>query len=892
LLKRRKGEKKMKLSILISIVMIAIAASLVIPTYAFVVPPNPTSANSNSQWELFGPHVQGILITIYDSTTSEWNDMNLGKIDITDWALDATHLSLWGTPNNAISEANYGGDNGYFLIDINNNDTYCPSDSGPYYMNPTGAWLGNPTWAADSLALREAIAYCVNHSYITQFSAGLDLPIYTPMPLYMAYVEPTIYPGAGNSSLTWTNPSIPGDADLAAAVTILNAAGFTIDPVTGWRIDPRTGKDLTPLIFYARTGDRNTIGVDVNTNLNLIGIPTTFTGNEPRSAVTGPVFAQQYFNLYTGGWTGIGPDPDYVCDLYNSSNYYHPGSPENYNNVHYPQTDQWASATKLALDIPSGTQDVYNFQYYYAYYVAGVPMYSTTGVKAFKNVPSETSTSMAAVTPPPDGDWCDVVNQKSVGANSWWSTLDMETYGNLYPALNISYGFSSSITLQNIVYAQWFWDDEVLGRIYDGGWARDPYTLVYSPTTGVPQLFKNFTVGTWVDPITHATKTSVIVTLRPDVYWQDGQPVTIADVYYSLIQISNQLLAKGFPPPWWYTTVEYMQSVEILDDYNIEVLLSVQSAWAAGWVAGALVLPMHIWQPIVAASISPSNNPVVQGTTPDPNIIGTGPYRWVSGIGTGVGTDVTVYLEANTPGSVVHGITSPGYYLWCPIYVDLDTPNHVAKINILPSQTSTTVNIIVTFRNEWLGGTLDGSWWLLTSSTLAGVNSNAATVVASGSDLPLTPVSPYPLGISYQTVVPITLGKKTLTYVKLAFHIETPPTLTLEEDWNGTTYTYNVPNPWISQWQNTTMPIWVTIKEDIAGSNIYTVMYPTVAATSAMTANAPSPDLKVDVKDIAAAAKAFGSVPGSPTWNAAADPLGLYKIDIKDIADIAKQFGY
>ncbi len=54
----------------------------------------------------------------------------------------------------------------------------------------------------------------------------------------------------------------------------------------------------------------------------------------------------------------------------------------------------------------------------------------------------------------------------------------------------------------------------------------------------------------------------------------------------------------------------------------------------------------------------------------------------------------------------------------------------------------------------------------------------------------------------------------------------------------------------------------------------------------------PTPDGKVDIKDIAVAAKAFGTIPGQPAWNVVADVNKDYKIDIKDIAGIAKQFGY
>jgi len=54
----------------------------------------------------------------------------------------------------------------------------------------------------------------------------------------------------------------------------------------------------------------------------------------------------------------------------------------------------------------------------------------------------------------------------------------------------------------------------------------------------------------------------------------------------------------------------------------------------------------------------------------------------------------------------------------------------------------------------------------------------------------------------------------------------------------------------------------------------------------------PSPDFKVDIKDIAYAAKAFGSHPGHERWSPFADISCDYKIDIRDIAMIASKFGW
>jgi ABC-type transport system substrate-binding protein len=765
---------------LIVALLLGVLAVAIVPAYGWVIPPNP--AGEDSKYELYGPHVKGIIIRVYADTTTEWTDMNNGHLDIEDWPLDSAWVTFFGAVSGPFTEANYGGEAGYYILDINNNATYSWTDAGPFVHNPTS-----------ELPLRQAIAYAVNRSYLVQFTGGQALPIYTPMPTYMTgYINLDIAPGHPAQALTYSDlrnlPASAGNCDLEAANAILDANGYTIDG-SGWRIDPvsqgGTGAELN-LIFYSRNGIRGDMGDNIAMNLMYLlhikntGLTVGYT-HVPRAMVTGPVLAQEYFNLYTGIWTGYGPDPDYLCDLYNGSNYYHPGSPPNYDGINYPETNANATTIKLAPTVAIGTQATLDFQYWFAHYAAAVPLWSYSGVKAYKNVPVDMNST---------GNWTDLVNQKGFGVNSWWSTLDMEQEGNLYPNSYANYGFSSTVTLQNIVYAQWYWDLEVLGKIYDCGARRDPMTLA----SWVPQLYKNWTMGTWTDPSTHEVKASVTITLRPDVCWQDGQPVTIADVNYTLVEISKDLLAKGFPPPWWYPTVQYMRSADVIDDYNIRILLDVNSAWAVGWVIGSTIIPEHIWKPIVDASISPSNNPVIQGVTPDANIIGTGPFRWVSGVGAIIGDQIV--LKANTPGSLVHGITSPGYYQYYPVYVDINPDRGLSGIAIGSNATEVISNVTITSRNLWWGGSLNLSKYVYVDGVLQPGHPIIKTLATYN-------MSVYP----NVDAADVELEHFTLAtgvhYVKVAEFFN-----------NGT---------WAGNWVNATLPLYVnTVSIDVAVSRITT----------------------------------------------------------------------
>jgi len=851
----------MRKALLISIAMVALLAMTIVPTYAFVIPPNPSGEDNN--YELYGPHVKGLNIIVYSDTTAEWNAMSSGALDLEDWALDPQHVASYGTTGGPFTEVNTS-DVYYFILDINNNATFTPSDSIPGTHNPTS-----------ELPLRQAITYCVNRSDIVALSGGSAIPIYTPMPTYMAgYVNTQIAPGQSLENLTYGGLY----GNLTAANAILDANGYTIDG-SGWRIDPvsqgGTGAELN-LIFHSSWpyAMRGLASQDINTALNSVHIRTAFYNHATRDRSTiNQIFYQEYFNLYIDGWV-VGPDPDYLCDLYNGSNYYHPGSPPNYDGINYADLNLDLTTIKLAPTLAIGTAATLDAQVKFAEHAAAVPLWCESVSTAYKNVPVEGG-----------GNWTNLVNERGTGVHSWWSTLDKYQQGNLYPDKYANYGFSSWVEVQNIVYVQWFWDQEVLGRIYDSGAARDPMTFA----SWVPQLYKSWTVGTWSDPSAGGeNKTSVTITLRPDIYWQDGQPFTAADVYYTLVEISKDLLAKGFPPPSWYPTVQYMRSVEIIDDYNIQILLDVQSVWAVGWVIGSVAIPKHIWKPIVDASTVGSTNPRnADAVTPEPYVIGTGPFRWYSGVGGASGQ--IIVLVANSPGSSAPdpatGLTpiiSPGYYFFNPVYVDVNPPGGLSKVNISPTAPNANVPVTITLRDMDTRDSLTVNKYVYLNGVLQ---------PGFPHDVTLAPMLPWnvtymypadPLGSANVETLTLTLAKKTLTFIKVAVHVKGPATLADGEA-----------NPWISTWVNVTIPIWVTIAKDISGTTLYDVLgYTGPAYPAYLKSEAPAPDLKVDGKDIAGAALAFGTVPGDPRWNTVADLNHDFKVDGRDIAQVALNFGY
>jgi ABC-type transport system substrate-binding protein len=904
--------------ILLSIALLSMLMISAFPVKAWVYP----DGSEDTRFELYGPHIAGILCKLYANEQAEWTAMDNDELDFEDWPLTAAWVEAW-QDDPRFQLKNYGGEAGYFILDMNKyGDLLLPNDDPNPAIDPE---MGLNVMTIRSF--RQALACMVNRTYIVDvITLGFGLPMYTPVPTYMTtFVHPDIKPGGSLENITYGGMN----KDVARAIEYLEDDGFLYIPAEyPDRFYDKNGNDHYDvgeeftIIFYSRSDSLERLEFADDYVIELRDVLHICVDYRPRDRAecSNKVFGAKEFHLYTGGWIFIGPDPDYLYDLYHSTMYWHPGKPPNYGDGFDLALDFYADNIKFATTVEAGQTAAYDFQKRFAELAWAVPLWCASGVKAYRRVP---------VNEPGPMEWKGVVNQVGFGMNSFWTFLNLMKECEFYPPIYATYGFkTTTIDWLNPVYAEWYWDWEVLGKIYDGCAARNPYDLGIF----VPQLAKEWTVGLWKDPNTQEMKSKVRITLRPDLYWQDGTPVTIADLAYTWVESVDALLEKDLIPPWWYPTVQYFRSFYIIDPLNVEILLDVQSVWAVGWVIGTVVIPKHIWKPIIDSSTQLNN--IVHNPQPDPNVIGTGPFRFVQYI-----PEDKCELVANTPGSIVHSVTSPGYWQYYPVHVNIETTDYRVKFD--PGYPNTQMNVSwnVAVRLFWLNQStagfvnytanvyIDGllydilsswvyphyvyeeeawnqttvninnprgSWWsrqyhgtarykcvdwidgwpfdgqLGWCDTIVlkqyGCNNTYRGHVASFS--PATGKMVWgnisEIGRIYSD--PITLLSKCKHEIRIAVHINGPPMLDIEH-----------PNPWLCQWINVTIPIWITIKQDVGGA-----MY---------LGKVPAPDCKVDGKDIAYASSAFNTVPGMKKWSPVADITGDYKVDGKDIANIAKYYG-
>jgi ABC-type transport system substrate-binding protein len=634
---------------------------------------------------------------------------------------------------------------------------------------------------------------------------------------------------------------------------------------------------LVTIMFYIRSDHpgRKWIGETLTTEMEMCNLKVDPI-EENSGACYVDVMVNKNFHLYTGGWS-LSAQPDYLI-LWDWAYYWHPGFCYDYGGCNDALFNYAADGIMAANSQAEAVAMALLAQFRQAYMVLGAPVYCVSGNKAYwrwntgGNAWDETDGAPGGGAAKPQ-DWLGVVNIMGYGIDNGWSFMDMHTNVTEWETsmtppvtgMTIDYGFKvPELKDVNILYASWLWDTNVLGEIYD--------SLLTSNASNIAQLMPwiatNWTVSTYTNPVL-GTCSKVRFTLDPNAVWSDGTPLTLADVYYSFIEVKADLAAKGHPPPWWWSNVEHILSFSILDPYNFEVLLDLKSYWALYWIAGSYIIPKHIWKPIILTG-SP------ESTFADPKVIGSGPWKFYSYT---EGLDVVLVrnplfhhigpiscklivnsnnLNKFTP---AEGLNPSWLVLDCRFDPTMPYHQYVDMINY---------TITIAFRNSTYGF---GDPPHDTSKDFIVAQGSGITIPAGGV-----------LYIPFPIVFPD--GERGWRYGDFEiewlvwWNCKWPPWAEKDNETYGTGYWYK---------QYCEMEVYCTIKEDVAGSTLYDDIE---WATYPYKTELPSPDKKVNLKDIFAIALAFGSFPGSKTWNVVCDINHDYKVDLKDYFAAAIKFGW
>jgi len=645
IISKLEGEGKMRDKILVvSTLLIAlmVISMTVAPSLAFVYP----DGSQDNLFEIFGPRIDKILIKKYASLDAEMQALQAGEIDFTDWALTKTWVDTFAVDPD-VRVLGYGGEAGYYTMNFNNNpNQYLGNPPDPLYPNPV--YTTNPCVVTE---FRQACSYLIDRVALSAGPGqGMYTPIFTPIPASMAF---WIHPNIGPWSALAYPPSV---ADAAAA---LDAGGFKMGGPGGKRYWDRNDNDVYDsasedlnIILYSRLDKLSKGAADMLcAGLDDPTIQVAYT----RYQVAGGVawqkcMVEKDYHMYTAGWIHIGPDPDYLYDLYHWDNYYHPEDPPNFGGISWndPVMQDALERLKSAPALIGAKIAAFDFQVRFAEVAAECPLASTDAPKAYNKWYTGGNDGVAlgdAEDKYRGQDWTQVVNEMGQGENSYYTFLNAYPGTYQYGDGNMiaRYGWCDNTMPQtlNPMYSSWYWESDIYGRIYDSLGGRDPMT---KGPIQVPYLADHWEVGTWVDPRDGITKAAITVQIRPDVLWSDGVPLTIDDVIYTFIDMAAALRAKGCPDVWWQPTLDQIAGFFRLDEYTVQVLMKVNAVWAVNWIVGNIVVPKHLWQPYIATHTVPEISGDFSGRDTY-MLVGTGPF---------------LYVE-NTPNTVLM-IRNPAYY--------------------------------------------------------------------------------------------------------------------------------------------------------------------------------------------------------------------------------------
>jgi hypothetical protein len=975
--------------ILLALMAIMIVSMFaVLPASAFI---NPDTSTDNL-YEFYGPHVDMVQNKLYVDTESMWTALGGGEVDICDWPLDPafrTEFSQEPYLSN-ITVVTAGGEAGYYQVDFNHNYHSTLGQIMPYVSNATYKYgVDDPNGRPNPVYLNDSAYWNAYHlvfppiSSNMSFRLGVDslfnrtdyekrigdsyIQILTVVPSYMG-------------GYIWTG--CPGYVySRVLAETYFAAGKIKCDAGSGWKRYWDLNNDgvaqqpeLTACVIkftWRADKARKTAGLMLRDELVALNFTMhpTLTGERNFDTNYQQAMLDKNYHMTTFGWIYVGPDPDFIYDTYHIANYWDdPGSScPNTAGLNDSVLNKWSEMVKFNETAVGAKLSAIEWQKQFWAINAHLALCSTNRYMANRKYYSGGTGGQP--TPTDDGEnryregpndgkryWYGLCNQAGVGSNSWFSLLN--AYPNCYlygdnGKMTLRYGWSQQAapTHMNPMVSEWYWDAILIGEIYDTMGYRDPYDL----STWKGDIAKSWKAGTWYDSNAKMTKSKVTVTIRSDAKWQDGKPVTMADVVYSLTEAGKTMIAEGYPPPWWWPTGSQVCSLTMIDAFTVEILYNVQSFLAESWTLGFYIIPKHIWKPI----IDDANPHPPTATVPDPNLIGSGPFRYANRTSL-----QSVLLVANKPNSVVKTdeagsvpITSPGYHAYCPIHVNTHTlmkltnvspyygedpfntiwhmekPYYSLLYNItafnLPNPEFPPLNqsawiTIHCLNPETVPGVVipEGYYHVFLLKSLGGGNYelyldwyNARLLIPHASGVaPHEPlIMPTEFGITIENLANIThLVVNKYVYVDGVLQPGYPKDITLDryahdkellnidvpKCMHNVTVAVHIKGP--STLDDGHPNPWISQWINYTAYTWTTILediggttyYDRIGLGSyPFKAQLTVPDCKVDIKDILTAAKAFGSLPGVFNWNSIADANRDYKVDIKDILTIAKAFG-
>jgi peptide/nickel transport system substrate-binding protein len=449
----------------------------------------------------------------------------------------------------------------------------------------------------DQVALRQAASQVVDRK---QWTRDLFSGYCEPLTSFLPPVSPYYY-----------EPTTKRPPGVEAARQHLADAGWTWDR-SGWLVAP-DGRPVPPTKILcppssvvATTAEIAQLAAEA---LTSIGVPVDA---EPIDFQT--MLARvdvQDFDACTNAWS-MTRDPDVLYSFYHSSMDVEGGY--NISGIADPELDRVLWDLRYAPDDPSARALASRAQELLSDLFPVIPIYSRYSISATRN------------------DWDGVFTTDRSNSDNLLTLISMTPReGGERP---IYWNIPEEIRTLNPLVSSTAYDWTVLGTVYDALLSTNPYNF-----EDLPWLAESWDIGL------EGEKTVLNFTLRPDLKWQDGRPLTAEDVVFSLQYIQDRNI------PRFYDNVKDIASMEFdVERRTVRVVMANTSYWHLHNIGGMLILPKHILEKVPDwRAWQPTNTPheALDGTILT-ELIGTGPF---------------VFRESRT-GEYVHMTRNEHYFLF------------------------------------------------------------------------------------------------------------------------------------------------------------------------------------------------------------------------------------
>ncbi|MDO4988553.1 MAG: ABC transporter substrate-binding protein [Synergistes sp.] len=438
--------------------------------------------------------------------------------------------------------------------------------------------LNNKVFPWNDAVLRKAAAMSVDRSGIVRMIFG-------------GYCEPI------NSWLPPVSPWAPSNSaqdiyDPKAARALLKKHGYSWN-MSGVLTAPNgkplpVMKLLTPLARVAPTTAE--LAELIADSLSSVGFPVQTEPMDFSAMIS--VIDRKDYSMALMAWS-MGRDPDSLYSFYHSDMDVDGGY--NMTGVHDKRLDRELYSLRHAPDKKSAAKYAATSQKLLAEIIPSVPIYSRFSVSAVSK------------------KWKNIFTTDKITADNIWTLLCAEPKdGKMRPMRML---LAEEPRNLNPFSASTAYSWQVLGMIYETLLSTNPYTL--ENMHGLAKTWKVSTKNT-----TSGQCTELDFTLQSGIKWNDGSPLTAADVKASMDFIRKNKI------PRFFDSVKNIAYITTSDNNKIHVVMNGVSYWYLDNIAGLPILPKKVldaikdwqrWDPLDRA-----------GTFGPYGLVGTGPFAFKS----------------------------------------------------------------------------------------------------------------------------------------------------------------------------------------------------------------------------------------------------------------------